>query len=311
MKIGAILRLLTIICTMMAIIALGFAAAHFGIIGDQGRKNISSLVIDLVYPCYVLNSFINNIGLFTGGAMLFIFLLGTLAQGATLLCNHALYRKAPPDKQSVLRYGTVVSNSAFLGVPMVESVFGNAGLICASIFVIPLRINTFGVAVGYFLSQDGEGLGRRLRRILTQPSILATIVGILIMLAEWQPPVLVTSVLSSMAGCSTPLCMMTIGMVIQANAKQIHMDKLTAKFTLARLVLIPAVTFSIFRLCGLDQILVGTAVLLAAMPIGTTVALLADKYGKNAAYAGELVLVTTLCSMLTLPVWSYLCLFWA
>ena len=62
---------------------------------------------------------------------------------------------------------------------------------------------------------------------------------------------------------------------------------------------------------GLDQVLVGTAVLLAAMPIGTTVALLADKYGKNAAYAGELVLITTLCSMLTLPVWSYLCLFWA
>ena len=89
------------------------------------------------------------------------------------------------------------------------------------------------------------------------------------------------------------------------------MDKLTAKFTLARLVLIPAVTFAVFRLCGLDQVLVGTAVLLAAMPIGTTVALLADKYGKNAAYAGELVLVTTLCSMLTLPVWSYLCLFWA
>ena len=119
--------------------------------------------------------------------MLSIFLLGTLAQAVTLLCNHALYRTAPPDKQSVLRYGTVVSNSAFLGVPMVESVFGNAGLICASIFIIPLRINTFGVAVGYFLSQDGEGLGGRLRRILTQPSILATIAGMIKMDAQISP----------------------------------------------------------------------------------------------------------------------------
>ena len=305
----AILELVAIIGRMLVMIGLGCLAAQLGVVEEGARKGISNLVIDLIYPCYVINSFVNNIGMFDGGDMLFILALGVLVQGATLLCNRFLYRKVSKEKQAILRYGTVVSNSAFLGVPMVESVFGNAGLICASIFVIPLRINTFGIAISYFFPQKGTSIFTRAKQLLLQPSIVATIVGIGIMLSGWRPPEWGCSILSTVAGCSTPLCMMTIGMVIQANAKRIHPSKLTAQFTLARLVLIPAIIYAVFRLAELETVLVGTAVLLAAMPIGTTVALLADKYSMDVGFAGELVLVTTLGSLITLPVWSYLCLY--
>ena len=290
-------------------IALGFLAAHFGIVDEGARKGLSNLVIDLIYPCYVINSFVNNIGMFDGGDMLFILGISILVQGSLLLCNQFLYRKVPKGEQAILRYGTVVPNSAFLGVPMVESVFGNAGLICGSIFVIPIRINTFGIAIGYFFPQKGVSISARIKQLLLQPTIIATVAGIIFMLTAWRPPELCCNIVSSVGACSTPLCMMTIGMVIQANAKQIHPNKRMVEFTLARLIVIPAIVFVLFRLANFEAVLVGTAVLLAAMPIGTTAALLADKYDMDVAFAGELVLITTVGSLITLPIWSYLCLY--
>ncbi len=100
-----------------------------------------------------------------------------------------------------------------------------------------------------------------------------------------------------------------IGAIIHSFAGEKRLDKLTVKFVFLRLILIPLVIFIAFRLAALPRIVIGTAVLLGAMPAGTTVALLADKYGMDTGFAGKLVLVTTLASLLTLPVWSYLCLY--
>jgi len=300
-------RLITVIGTMMLVIGLGFVVAKFGSINEHGRKAITALIIDLIFPCYVINGFIKNIGMFSGGDALFALGLATLVQGTTLAVNHFLYRKVPKERQSVLRYGTAISNSAFLGLPLVESVFGSAGLTYASIFVIPQRINCFGIAINYFIPSDENA--NALKKTLTQPSILATIVGIVIMQVGWRPPELVVNTISSIAACSTPLSMLMIGAMIYSLGGEKRLDRLTVWFTFLRLIGIPLVVFILFRLAGLDRIVVGTAVLLAAMPAGTTVALLADKYGMDAGFAGKLVLVTTVVSMLTLPVWSYLCLY--
>lgn len=301
--------LISVIGAMLITIALGYVVARLGVLTEQGRKSITELIIDLVFPCYVINGFINNIGLLGGEEMLFILGLGILVQSSILLLNRFLFRWAPKERQAVLRYGTVVSNSAFLGLPLVGSVFGSEGLICASIYVIPLRVNTFGVAINYFHPREEGGWWRQMKATLSQPSIAATLVGIVIMLAGWRPPEWMGSVISSVAACSTPLSMLMIGAVIYAYSKQMRVGPLTVWFTLLRLVILPGVVFLLFRLAGFGRVLVGTAVLLTAMPAGTTVALLADKYGKDVSFAGELVLVSTLCSMVTLPIWSYLCLY--
>lgn len=298
--------LITVIGTMMLIIGLGFLVARLGIIKEHGRKEITELIINLIFPCYVINGFIKNIGMLGGGDALLALGLAVLVQGAVLAVNFVLYRKESKERQSVLRYATAISNAAFLGLPLVESVFGSPGLIYASIFIIPQRVNCFGIAINYFTRSEHTNV---LKKTLTQPSILATVVGIVIMLAGWRPPDLVVNTVSSIAACSTPFSMLMIGVMIESFAGENRLDKLTVRFSFLRLIVIPLVIFTVFRLAGLPRIVVGTAVLLGAMPAGTTVVLLADKYGMDPGFAGKLVLVTTVASLLTLPVWSYLCLY--
>lgn len=94
----SILELVEIIGRMLLMIGLGFLAAHFGIVNEEARKGISNLVIDLIYPCYVINSFVNNIGMFDGGDMLFILMMGILVQGATLFLQPLSVPEGPKGK---------------------------------------------------------------------------------------------------------------------------------------------------------------------------------------------------------------------
>ena len=303
------MTLLTILSRMLLLILLGFFAAHVGIITPSGRKTITDLVVLMVYPCYILNGFIKNIGLFSGGEMLFTLFVSVIQGVFVLVLSLFVFRKAAAGRRPILRYATVVSNTAFLGLPMMENLFGSAGLLVSSIFVIPNRVNTFGIAVNFFTTKEGEKLGKRLRGMLTQPSIVATVVGIAIVLTEVRPPEWCVNTLSSVAACSTPLAMMVIGAVIQDNLKQMRLRPLTMQLCLLRLVVIPLVVYAACRAAHLDRVLMGTAVLFAAMPAGSTVALYADKYDADVAYAGEVVLMSTLLSILTLPIWCYLCMY--
>lgn len=301
--------LMSVLGKMLILIAMGFVMSRLGLLTEAGRKSITDLVIDLIYPCYVLNSFINNIGMFSGESLLRILMTATGYTAAILAVSCLVFPRVPPERRAVLRYSTAISNSAFLGLPLMENLFGSQGLLYASIYTIPLRVNTFGLAVNYFTPKGEGGLWRRLRTMMTQPSIVATVIGIGIIFTGWQPPALCRSILSSVGACSTPLSMMVIGSVIHSNMGELRLRKLTVEYTLMRLVLIPTVVFATLRLLNAERLLLGTGVLMAAMPAGTTGALFADKYGKDAKYAGEIVLISTLGCVLTLPIWCYLCMY--
>lgn len=293
---------------MLLLILVGFGAARVGLLSEQGRKSIANLVVDLIYPCYILQGFIKNIGMFSGREMLRAFLVAVLYAATMLLVSWFIFPNVPQYRRCTLQYATAVSNSAFLGLPLVENLFGSPGLLYASIFIIPLRINTFGIAIHYFIPQNSLSPGARIKSVLTQPSILATLLGVVLVLTNWLPPDWCTATLSSIGACSTPLSMMVLGAVISANLKKMRPHLLTFQYTFLRLVAIPAVVFLLLRAIGTPPLLLATAVLMAAMPAATTGALLADKYERDVAYAGELILVSTLCAILTLPLWCYLCI---
>lgn len=300
-----ILSLIEVVGRMMALIGIGCVAAHFKILSEKGRRELTELIVDLLLPCQVISGFIGNIGMFDGKDAIRILIFGTFVQAALLLLNRFMYRKIPFAQQAVMRYATAISNSAFIGVPLVGSIFGSAGTVCASIFVIPLRVNCFGIAINYFTPQRD---GNPVKKILCQPTIIATALGMVIMLAGLRPPEFVTELVSSLAACTTPMCMIVIGAIIYSFAGQ-KADAAVYRYTFLRLVTIPLVVYLAFRAAGTDRVLLGSAVLLSAMPAGTTTALLADKYGADVGLAGRLVLVSTIASMITLPFWSYLCLY--
>ena len=288
--------------TMFSMIAAGVILKKIGIIGEEGKNNLTDLVIFLVLPSNIIKSFMVEFSmdiLFTFAGVLII---SILIQVVCSLLSHVLYNKMELPKKKCLQYGTICSNSGMLGNPVAEGVFGTMGLTLASIYLIPLRIVMWSAGISIFTqSPNRKTLAKK---VLTHPCIIACIIGILLMLSQLQLPSFLTAAIQTLSNSNTALSMMVIGMILADINVKSMLDKKVLYYTLIRLILIPILVYIPCELLHIDSLITGVCVLLTAMPAGATTSILASKYNGDAEFATNLVLVSTLASLISTPIWS-------
>lgn len=290
---------------MLLLISSGVILKKFNIIGENGQNNITDLVINLVLPCNIIRSFMiefNKSILLSFAAVLAI---SVSVQALCTLLGRILYNSSriSPGQKKCLQYGTICSNAGFLGNPIAEGVFGSIGLSYASIFLIPQRIVMWSAGVSYFTeSPDRKTL---FKKVATHPCIVACYIGFFLMVTQLPLPHSITSALTSLSNCCTALSMMVIGMILADVDPKSMLDGKILYFTLFRLFLIPLMIYIPFRLLEIAPLALGVSVLLTAMPAGATTSILAAKYDGDAIFATKCVIFSTLASLISTPVWSF------
>jgi predicted permease len=144
------------------------------------------------------------------------------------------------------------------------------------------------------------------KKVITHPCIIACIIGLILMFAQVTLPDFLYSSLQSLSNCNTALSMMVIGMILADIDIKNMVEGNVIYFTVIRLVVIPLLVYIPCRLLQLDSLITGVCVLLAAMPAGATTSILASKYNGDAAFATKCVVFTTLISIITTPIWSFI-----
>jgi malate permease and related proteins len=189
-----------------------------------------------------------------------------------------------------------------LGNPIAEGIYGSIGLLYASIYLIPLRIVMWTAGISYFTGNPDKKIV--LKQVLTHPCIIATELGIIIMLFQIPLPTFLSETISSVGGCTTATSMILIGTILADANLRTMISKVTVVFTAIRLILIPSLVLAGCLLFGIDPLIMGVAVILAAMPAGSTTAILAAKYDGDAEFATKCVVLSTILSMVAIPLWS-------
>jgi predicted permease len=297
-------QLINLQFTMFLMIAAGMILKKIGIIGPEGQRNITDLVIYLVLPCNIIKSFLVEFTFdilitFTG-----VLIISILIQVGCSILGKVMYQRIEVPQKKVLQYATICSNAGFLGNPIAEGVFGSIGLTLTSIYLIPQRIVMWSAGISVFTeAPDKRTL---VKKVVTHPCIIACFIGVILMLTQLQLPGFLDSSIQTISNCNTAFSMMVIGMIL-ADVDLKHLaDKKVIYYTIIRLVLIPLLVYLPCKLFGLDSLVTGVCVLLAAMPAGATTSILAAKYNGDAAFATKCVIFSTLTSLLTTPVWSFL-----
>ncbi len=297
-------QLINLQLTMFLMIAAGMILKKIGVIGPEGQKNITDLVIYLVLPCNIVKSFMVEFTYDIFYTFAGVLIISVLIQVVCSFLGKILYQRMELPQKKVLQYATICSNAGFLGNPIAEGVFGTMGLTLASIYLIPQRIVMWSAGISVFTeAPDKKTL---VKKVLTHPCIIACILGIILMLSQFQLPGFLSSSLQAVSGCNTALSMMVIGMILADVDLKRLVDKKVLYYTLIRLILIPLLVYLPCKLLGLDSLVTGVCVLLAAMPAGATTSILASKYNGDAAFATKCVIFSTLASLLSTPIWSML-----
>ena len=283
---------------LFLLLALGLLFKRKKILDDGFRQGLTELIIKLVLPCSIIQSFRMD---FNGQVLRQtweILAVSTALQLGCWLLALVLYRRQEPSKRTVLQYATLCSNAAFLGSPVVDGIFGSQGLMLSSIYLTPQRIAMWTVGLGFFTKNSSQKLWKK---VLGNPCIDAVFIGLVLMLTQWQLPQVLGSTIQSVGGCNTALSMFLIGMICADVNWRDFLDRDSLYFSAVRLVLIPGLVLLGCRLAGTAELVTGVSVVLAAMPAGGTTAILAAKYGGNARFAAGCVTVSTLLSLLAIP----------
>lgn len=285
---------------LFALIIVGMAAQRTHIITPAGRKSLSALLINIVLPCNIVHSFMSDIDIspafYHNCVMAIVISIGI--QIVATYGSRLLFARYPSEQRSVMTYGMICSNSSFIGLPVAEALYGDLGVLYTSIFQIPIRFNMWTAGLALFTDVDRRSA---LKRLLRHPCIIAVFVGFALMVLPISLPAVVGDTISSISKCTTPLSMFVIGAILSEADFRTLFSRDTLYFALWRLVLYPLLVLLVLRLLPLDDLLVSVCVIMTGMPAGSTTSILADQYDCDAVFAARIIFVSTLLSIVTIP----------
>lgn len=291
---------------MFLLILVGTALRALKIITDEGKKCLTDIIIYAILPCNIIKAFCTDLGDHILKRFSVLILVAAASQILALFTAKMMYRKMNKRDIPIYQYATVCSNSGFIGNPLAEGIFGSTGLIYASVFLLPQRVVMWTAGVSFFSKTDNKK--NAYKKVLTHPCMLATYIGFAIMLLPIQLPSVLSKAIASISGCCTPMTMMYMGVILaDVNVKEL-IDRQQLYYCFLRLIALPLILYLGCMALKIDPLITGVSVLLMGMPAGSTTSLLAAKYGADERTATKCVVLSTLLSIITIPLWSMILL---
>lgn len=284
------------------LLALGIWFRRREIVNEDGVKSLTNLVVDLLLPCNILHSFEVDFDPAILIKMEAILISAVAILTFSFLLGRMLYRRAEPGRRAVLQYATLCSNSGLIGSAVAEGLYGAQGLLYASVYLVPARTVMWSVGVAHFTKAGSAK--ETFKKVVTQPCIAATALGLVLMLTGFRLPGVLERTVKGLGGCSTPISLFLIGTLLAAVDLRTVANRTTLGYSFVRLVFIPGCTLVACLAWGLDPMLTGLSVILAGMPAASTTAILAARYDGDAVLASKCVLLSTLLSMPSIALWS-------
>lgn len=284
---------------------VGVICRKLGICSDEFRSKLTDFLLYITLPCMIFESFNMELSLTVLQNTGVILLTAIAVSAISIVLNCFIYRRVPENQRRVMQYGTLCSNSVFTGFPVISSLYGSSGLLLASVFVIPTRILMWTKGIAYFTGKTEKGFSRILKT-LCLPAVVAVYLGLLRMILGIPIPKCLNTAIDGIGACTSPFAMILVGTILaDSNIRQII--KLNVFFLVAiRQAVIPILCLLLLQAMPLDGLVIGVSTVLAGMPIATTTAILAQRYNCDAQFASSCVFVSTVTSLLTVPLLTLL-----
>ena len=278
---------------------IGWICRKTDLVKAAAQPSFTNFLLYVSIPCMVFQSFDMEFTmetLYRGASVLTI---ATISALVSLVFGRYAYNWCNPREKCIMKYGTLVSNPGFAGLPVIQDAYGQDGLFLGSLFIIPNRIMMWSAGISLFTDAP---LKQRIKNVMLNPGIIAVELGVLRMLFQPAIPQQLNKALSALGAMSTPLGMVIIGMILSGVSPRTVLDKKAFILVAVRQFLFPLGTLAILRLLGTDLLTLQISVVLTGMPVGSSTAFLTDKYGADAVFASKCVFISTLTSLITIPI---------
>lgn len=288
------------ICIMFFIIIVGIICYKTKIIDNETNKRLSDIVLLLVNPVVIFISYQRE---FEAKLLTGLLISLALALITHLLCIMisilVLRGKKHKADIAIERFAIIYSNCGFIGIPLVNGILGSEGVfyLTAYMTVFNLVVWTHGM-----ITMSGKSDKKSIIKAITSPAVIATLLGFIFFISKIILPDILANAMTYIGSMNTPLAMLVAGVTIAQTDFIKLISKIRSYYiAIIKLLIIPIIMLLIFMQFDIPRIVLLTSILACACPTAATINLFSIRYEKNFIYASELFAITTILSLLTIP----------
>ena len=286
---------------LVLLIAAGYVAVSTKIVDPRATRGLSGLLINITIPALIVASMqvpftperlvgAGTLLLATGSLYVFSFALAWAVSKAM---------RVPAAEEGVLQFAIVFGNVGFMGFPIALTLFGEDSLFYVAIFNLFFNVLVFSVGIAMLTEGGGKGFDPRL---LANPGIAASVVGLALFLGSVEIPSPFIDSIDLLGGVTTPLAMIIVGAMLATFPTREMVGNWRIWVTSAVLLLaVPAAYCYLFAPIFADPYINGIMITMAAMPAAANTVIFAEQYGADSRLASQIVFVSTIGSLITIP----------
>ncbi len=290
---GQVLILFILVC-------LGFICGKVKVLNDTAVKVISDLCLMFATPAVIINSFIRPFNETEAFNYLLAAIAAVICHGIGILCGHLIFHTKDIKRKAVMRGASMLSNAGFMGLPLQLALLGTIGAFYASAYatVLTIFLWTYGV---YAMSYGKDKLN--LKKILLNPGIIAVLIGVPLFILPIEVPDIIKTAVTHVSNLNTPLPMIVIGYYLsKISFKSIFSKKAGLEGIAVSLLLVPLISLFVLYVLGFRGDLFTSSVISISAPVAVAVTMFTVKYDGDIELSTNIVSISTLFSIITMPI---------
>lgn len=294
------------VLVLFILIIIGYFAGKLKLITIQGQKDITNLVLYITMPATIFNAMQLEFNTERVQRAFTIFVIVAICYLLMLLAGYLVSKQTnlSKAKQDVFRVALLLSNTSFMGYPIVKNLLGDEALFYAVIgagFIFEIVSWSIGI---YLIGRNGSGkVEFNWKKIVFSPGILSIVVGLIFFFFRWKVIEPVNSVLNILSPATSPLAMIVVGLILsRSDVKKIFSNKFLYLHAFLKLFFIPILILFTLKLLGFNDYELIIPTIMLGMPTASYVAMFAQNYDNNPEFASQMVFMTSLLSVISIPV---------
>lgn len=288
---------------LFLVIALGYFLFKMKLFDIELNKKLTTLLLTVTTPAMIVSSVLSTTVTQGLNDILFVFGLGFAIYLIMPVLGFLIVKvmRVPLPQQGLYIFMTVFSNIGFMGFPVMKAIFGNEAVFFTAIF--NMIFNLFVFTVGVVIMNYGTGQKVKLNpKNLLSPGVIASLVALVIYFTGIQLPDVFSSTITMIGDITTPMAMLLIGSTLATiPLKEVFTEIRIYPYTIIKQIIVPILAYPILKIFVGDPLILGIALIMISMPVANSAVLFATEYEGDISLAAKTVFMTTLLSVITIP----------
>lgn len=293
------------VLVMLIYLLVGVAAAKAKIVTAEQSKGMSSMLLYILSPCMLLKAFKMDYQPEKFTALLFSGFVSLLAALILIFSAKYIFYRKKNELAPIERSSVPYTNSGYLAIPLISATLGNEAVFYSCGFLLVFNFFVWT----HCLYQMSAGKAKvQLKSIIYNPNLIAIVIGLILFRFNIKLPSVMDTAVSGFGSMVAPVSLFIIGVTLaDESIKSIFFNKRAYWVCFVRLILAPLLLIVIFRIISIStwvpdgSLIINTILIMSYAPVAVIITMFAQHYDQKVGYASQLVSLSTILSIISMP----------